>query len=153
MSIFAKSVHATPHQLSPASIVALPSVRCHVPAVSPRFARRGGAEPLNGDGVRFGNSSFEGLVSSSCRHSGCIVKVLYANRNSVQRAAPAALTNVGFGKSRFAYGVGISDRNERVDLRLQGVDACQAFADQLGRCAAAVANCLTRLSNGHQLRL
>ena len=76
---------------------------------------------------------FEVLKRSGGLHPGSIVKILYTDRDSMQRATPTALTNVGFGNSRLAPSVGIGDRNEGVELWLQRVDALKAFLHQFDR--------------------
>ncbi len=101
--------------------------------------RAGSFQAANDFGVFRGDPIFEQRTGSGGADAGGVDQILERERNAVQRAAPVAAPNLGFGlaclRQRGLRGHG----NECIQSRIQLLDACQALGRQLDRRDRALA--------------
>ena len=100
----------------------------------------------------FGRDSVAELIAArGGANARSIEEVFQPNRNAVQWAAILAAHDFGFGLARLFERKIVRDRNERVEDRIQPLDARQALACEFNRREPAGANLFRGVSEAEHV--
>ena len=95
--------------------------------------RAGSLQAANNFSVFGGDAVFESETGGGSANASSVDQVFQGERNTMQRSAPVAAPNLGFGLAGLRQGGFRRDRNERIQLRIELFDACQARGRQFDR--------------------